>query len=58
MLLVITATDQYVSANFPFSPKDALMSLTSIKSTTHLCLYHHHHHTVFIDWYDHIYKIQ
>ena len=52
MLLVITATDQYLSANFPFSPKDALMSLTSIKSTTHLCLYppthHHHHHTQFL----------
>ena len=38
MLLVITAIDQYVSANFPHFPKDALLSSASIKSTTYLCL--------------------
>ena len=38
MLLAITAIDQYVSANFPHFPKDALLSSASIKSTTYLCL--------------------
>jgi len=56
MLLVITATDQYVSANFPLFPKDALLSLKRIKSTTHLCLYppthnqQHHHSFYWLAW--------